>query len=143
MSGASSSTRGRSGTRRATAHVLVAEDDDALREALRDLLEDCGYRVVCVRDGIEALAAMRTERPSVVILDLWMPNLDGFELRQRQLADWTIASVPVIAVTADVTAVLADVPTFVKPFETEDFLRLVEAHVLRDGEATVKRNGKR
>jgi CheY-like chemotaxis protein len=121
-----SSSRGSSGTRRATPTILVVEDDEPLRVALSDLLEEEGYHVLSARDGEQAIALMRDERPSLVLLDVRMPNVDGNEVRRRQLADPTIARIPVIGMTADVGACLDDaVPMFVKPFDTDHFMTVV------------------
>ena len=118
----------RSGTRLATGRVLVVENDDAMREALRDLLEDAGYGVVCARDGVEALAALRREAICFVLLDLHLPTMDGFELRRRQLEDPALASVPVAVLTSDAHGTLGDtVPVIWKPFAAEDLLKVVRA----------------
>jgi len=106
----------------------VVEDDEALRVSLRDVLEDAGYGVVCVRDGVEALAAMRREPICFVLLDMHLPTMDGAEFRRRQLADPALADVPVAVLTSDAHANLGDgVPVLWKPFDLDDLLRLVRA----------------
>jgi len=57
--------------------VLLVDDDSEFRESLRDLLAAEGCRVVCARDGSDAVAAMRAHKPQVVILDYVMPRVDG------------------------------------------------------------------
>ena len=57
--------------------VLVVDDDDAIRAAEHELLRENGYRVVEARDGAEALWVMQHDPPSVVILDVQMPGVDG------------------------------------------------------------------
>jgi CheY-like chemotaxis protein len=82
------------------ANVLVVEDHADLREMLAVLLESEGFRVQTASNGAEALAAMRSTRPSVILLDLMMPVMSGDEFRRRQLAEPEYASVPVICMTA-------------------------------------------
>ncbi|MDT0546395.1 MULTISPECIES: response regulator transcription factor [Streptomyces] len=60
--------------------VLLAEDDRAIRQALERALALEGYQVTAVPDGIEALAAVHRERPDVIVLDVMMPGLDGFQV---------------------------------------------------------------
>lgn len=57
--------------------VLVADDDRAIRESLTTALELNGYQVTACKDGVEALAAFRTDRPDVLVLDVMMPGVDG------------------------------------------------------------------
>ena len=71
---------------RGGATILVAEDDADLRGVLTTSLTRSGHRVVQARDGAEALAAIEREHVDLMVLDLWMPNIDGFEvLEQRSL----------------------------------------------------------
>jgi CheY-like chemotaxis protein len=62
------------------ASILIVDDNDDLRWALEDLFADCGYRVRIAADGFSALAEMRSELPDVLISDLNMPRMSGFEL---------------------------------------------------------------
>lgn len=81
--------------------VLVVDDDVDLRETLCDALEQAGHRTLAARHGEEALAILRGN-PSVdmLILDLMMPIMNGWELRERMLADPELAQIPVIVMTA-------------------------------------------
>jgi CheY-like chemotaxis protein len=108
--------------------VLVVEDDDALRAALRDVLEEAGYGVVCVRDGVDALGVMRREPICFVLLDMHLPTMDGAEFRRHQLGDPALAVVPLAVLTSDARASLGDdVPVLWKPFDVDDLLRVVRA----------------
>ncbi|HVJ89679.1 MAG TPA: response regulator [Labilithrix sp.] len=77
-------------------HVLIVEDDADIREILAEMLTASGYRVTSVSNGLEALQALARDTPSVVVLDLMMPVMDGWELRQRMLADPALRDIPVI-----------------------------------------------
>jgi CheY-like chemotaxis protein len=80
--------------------VLVVDDDKDIRETLQELLEDEGYAVATARNGAEALERLRDVHPGLVVLDLFMPVMDGVEFRRRQLADPEIAGVPVVVISA-------------------------------------------
>ena len=85
--------------------VLVVDDDPVVRELLRRQLEAEGYRVSEAADGRAALARLREAVPGVILLDLMMPEMDGFELMEamRREAGW--AGIPVVVLTAkDLTA---------------------------------------
>jgi CheY-like chemotaxis protein len=81
------------------ATVLVAEDDADLRGVLTASLTRNGHRVVQARDGAEALAAIERERVDVLVLDLVMPNIDGFEVLARLKEMTKDVTIPVIVVT--------------------------------------------
>ena len=81
--------------------VLVVEDDPDVRGALAELLAGEGYHVSATADGAEALDTLRGGlRPSVIVLDLMMPNVDGWDFRRAQLEDPALAAVPVVLLTA-------------------------------------------
>lgn len=113
-------------------HVLVVDDDAAIRRIVRDVFDWEGCPVVTANDGREALNRIERECPRVVLLDLWMPVLDGWgvmrELRTRGL------DVPVIVMTAgrDARALAAEVGAtgyLAKPFELADLLAAVDPFV--------------
>src|SRR6185295_3123916 len=60
-------------------HVLVVDDEASIRSSLTGALRDEGYRVSTAASGREALEAMKSEKPDVVLLDIWMPEMDGLE----------------------------------------------------------------
>jgi CheY-like chemotaxis protein/anti-sigma regulatory factor (Ser/Thr protein kinase) len=85
--------------------VLLVDDDEAAREIVKAMLEKEGWRVVCAADGLEAIAEIEKQAPHLILLDLLMPNMDGFEfaLHMRQRPD--LRHIPVIVLTAkDLTA---------------------------------------
>ena len=85
-----------------TAKILVVDDDSDIREALTMVLESQGYQVVTAQDGIEGLACLKAEKPDLMILDLLMPNMDGFgvmkELRDPRWAEYS--EMPILIQTA-------------------------------------------
>jgi CheY-like chemotaxis protein len=80
--------------------VLIVDDDRDIRETLQELLEEEGYEVETAKNGLEALALARRERPAVILLDLFMPLMDGLEFRRAQLQDPELERIPVIVVSA-------------------------------------------
>jgi CheY-like chemotaxis protein len=88
--------------------VLVVEDDTDILRALVQVLQDEGHTVRTAENGLVALAALRApdaRPPCVILLDLMMPVMDGWAFRAEQLRDPALASIPVIVLTADGSAV--------------------------------------
>ena len=81
------------------ATVLVAEDDDDLRGVLTASLTRNGHRVIQARDGAEALASLERDQVDLLVLDLVMPNIDGFEVLARLKGTGRGATLPVVVVT--------------------------------------------
>ncbi len=109
--------------------VLIVEDDDDVREFMELLLTSSGYETMAASDGAEALEKMRSRRPCLVLLDLQMPRMDGWEFRARQVGDARLASIPVLCLTAynepqEVTRELG-VPCLAKPADFPTLLREV------------------
>src|SRR5579863_2045127 len=83
-----------------TPTILVVDDDADCREMLSDLLSRAGYAVACAKNGREALDYISSSIPSLMILDLMMPIMSGWELLARQKADPMLESLPVIVMSA-------------------------------------------
>jgi CheY-like chemotaxis protein len=81
--------------------ILVVDDDLGIRETLAEVLAEEGYSVAIAEHGREALERMRVITPCVVLLDLSMPVMDGFQFRVEQLRDPQLAGVPVVVLSAD------------------------------------------
>ena len=78
--------------------ILIVDDNRDLRDGLRILLAREGYEVQTAANGAEALTKLYGGfRPCLIVLDLMMPTMNGFEFRQQQLADPSLADIPVIA----------------------------------------------
>lgn len=93
-----------------TSTVLVVEDDPEISTLLDRLLTSRGFRVITAANGAEALAV--TVRPSVIVLDLWMPVLDGAGFLEAQASAPLVAGVPVIVVSATGTTETFPRPVF-------------------------------
>jgi DNA-binding response OmpR family regulator len=113
--------------------ILVADDEPGLREIVRVNLEAEGYRVLEAADGIEALQAVEQARPDLLILDIAMPRLDGWQVLHRLEAQPATAGLPVLVLTAraseeDVLRGLEEgaVQYITKPFYPEDLVASVK-----------------
>jgi signal transduction histidine kinase len=109
--------------------ILLIEDDADLREALSDALEISGHTVVSAVDGDEGLRQMREHRPDVVVLDLMMPKLDGWQFRVAQRSDPNLAETPVVVMSASSspTAAAVDADLYLrKPLDAKTVLQAIE-----------------
>jgi CheY-like chemotaxis protein len=81
--------------------ILLVEDEDSVREVIETVLRGEGYDVVCARDGSEALDVLRSGfRPCIIILDLMMPVMDGWQFRTEQLSDPELLKIPTVVYSA-------------------------------------------
>lgn len=80
--------------------ILVCDDDPLLVELLEYRLASKGYRVVVARDGGEAFEVARKQRPDAIVLDAMMPVMDGYQVLRRIRAEETLATTPVLMLTA-------------------------------------------
>jgi two-component system cell cycle response regulator DivK len=80
--------------------ILVVEDVEDNRQIMHDLLTSCGYEFLEARDGEAALAAALAHRPDLIMMDIQLPLLDGYEVTRRIKADEALRHIPVIAVTS-------------------------------------------
>ena len=111
--------------------VLVVDDDPDILEALSEILEAEGFSIRRARNGREALERLTPEPPQLILLDLMMPVMDGWEFAQRmRQRPPEIARIPIIVLSADrnvgsKAADLGAVGHLAKPFELNDLLELV------------------
>jgi two-component system response regulator MprA len=120
--------------------VLVVDDDRAVRDSLRRSLEFNGYDVALAADGAEALVAIGTQHPDVVVIDVMMPRLDGIETTRALRAAGN--DVPVLVLTARdavgdrVEGLDAGADDYLtKPFALEELLARLRALLRRVGPA--------
>lgn len=105
--------------------ILVVDDEVHSRETLRDFLEDEGYEVMVARDGNDALAKLHANRPSLLILDLIMPGMNGNTLYEEMQKSPQLAKIPVVVTTSDPSRAPLGVPTLGKPLKLAHLLSLV------------------
>ena len=80
--------------------ILAVEDQEDNMQILRDLLVNAGYEMIEAENGEEALAAVATQRPDLILMDIQIPIIDGYEVTRRIKADPALRSIPIIAVTS-------------------------------------------
>jgi two-component system cell cycle response regulator DivK len=80
--------------------ILVVEDQEDNRQILRDLLGNAGYDMFEAENGEEALAALAKRRPDLILMDIQLPILDGYETTRRIKANPDLKDIPIIVVTS-------------------------------------------
>jgi chemosensory pili system protein ChpA (sensor histidine kinase/response regulator) len=112
--------------------VLVVDDSLTVRRVTQRLLVREGYRVTLAKDGLDALERLAEEKPQVVLSDIEMPRMDGFDLVRNLRADSRFADLPVIMITSriaqkhrEVAAELGVEHYLGKPYSEEDLLALI------------------
>jgi len=109
-------------------YVLIVEDDFDIRNSLRQILELEGYKVLSAENGLEGLRLLQNlKSPCLVLLDMMMPVMDGFEFLRAKGADITVAPMPVVVVSANADpAKISDAKAYVKkPIDIDVLLRVV------------------
>jgi len=117
--------------------VLIGEDEPDNRIILQTVVETLlGVRAEVAGDGLAVLASVERERPRVILLDLMMPGLDGFQVTRHLKANPATASIPIVAVSAMArpddreTALAAGCDDFVrKPFELDDLEAVIRTYL--------------
>jgi len=114
--------------------ILLVEDDFMLRGSLAAVLQQEGYKVECAANALDALRRLeRQPKPSLILLDIMLPYMDGLEFRAVQRASPDIADIPVIVITAvgvrpDIAAELDLRQSFFKPLERPRLLDAIRRH---------------
>jgi two-component system, cell cycle response regulator DivK len=80
--------------------ILVVEDQKDDRQIIRDLLAATDYQIAEAEDGEQALAAVAKERPDLIVMEIQLPSIDGYEAMRRIRTDPALLSVPIIAVSS-------------------------------------------
>ncbi len=117
--------------------ILVVEDDETIRQLLEVMLEMHNYEVIAARDGLEGLLKLEFRHPSVMILDVMMPNVDGQRVLEEMRGDVRLRNVPVIVVTGKAEAhrmfddIVGPANVVMKPFDPEALVHRV-AELLAD-----------
>ncbi len=114
--------------------ILLVEDDDDIRESLSELLRSRGYAVTAVTNGRDALARLQSgPAPCIIILDLMLPIMDGWEFRAQQMTNPAWAAIPVVVLSgvpdAQQHALKLEAADFLgKPIDLERLYKTVEQH---------------
>ena len=119
------------------AYILYIEDERATFDLVNQALKPLGYRVVRANSGQQGLTMMKKQKPDLLLLDLMMPDVNGWDVYRAVKTDETLADIPVIVITARLSdydrTVIADLPQadgyIVKPFDVEQIVQIVQNFV--------------
>jgi CheY-like chemotaxis protein len=106
-------------------YVLVVDDDEDIREATRDVMERNGFEVVAVGSGAEALAFLIHDTPDLVLLDLQMEDMNGWEVLGALRSNPRFKDVDVVVVTGSDAEVSAPIRVLRKPFKFESLREMI------------------
>jgi two-component system, cell cycle response regulator DivK len=116
--------------------ILVVEDQPDNRRILRDLLGNAGYELIEAETGEEALTAIAAQRPDLILMDIQLPVMDGYEATRRIRLNPELKSIPIIAVTSyalagdEAKALAAGCTAYItKPFSPRALLAKVQEHL--------------
>jgi len=116
--------------------ILVVEDQEDNRQILRDLLTNSGYQLVEAEDGEQALTMAERQRPDLILMDVQIPLIDGYEVTRRLKADPVLRAIPIIVVTSyalsgdESKARAAGCNGYVsKPYSTRQLLATIQHYV--------------
>jgi two-component system, cell cycle response regulator DivK len=116
--------------------ILVVEDQPDNRRILRDLLGNAGYELIEAETGEEALLAVEVQRPDLILMDIQLPVMDGYEATRRIRSNPELKSIPIIAVTSyalagdEAKALAAGCTAYItKPFSPRALLAKVQEHL--------------
>jgi two-component system, cell cycle response regulator DivK len=116
--------------------ILVVEDQPDNRRILRDLLGNAGYELIEAESGEEALTAVEAQRPDLILMDIQLPVMDGYEATRRIRLNPALKSIPIIAVTSyalagdEAKALAVGCNAYVtKPFSPRALLAKVQEHL--------------
>lgn len=124
--------------------VVYIEDEDEMIDLVSLILNRRGFEVIGVRGGRKGLETVQKERPDLVLLDLMMPDMDGWDVYQQMRAEQTTQNIPVIVVTAKAQNIdkvlglhIAKVDDYIsKPFSPKELIDSVENILIKDRSQT-------
>lgn len=115
--------------------ILIVEDEEAVRELEKFILEQSGYDVMEARDGLEGLAKAEFRKPDLILLDLMMPDVSGGRMFDEMKRHPTTSGIPIVVVTGKPDAhemfdeEIGPDNVIMKPFEADTLLGRIKAHI--------------
>ena len=115
--------------------ILIVEDEEAVRELEKFILEQQGYEVMEARDGLEGLAKAEFRRPDLILLDLMMPDVSGGRMYDEMKEHPTTSGIPIVVVTGKPDAhemfddQIGPDDVIMKPFEADTLLGRIRHHI--------------
>jgi len=116
--------------------ILVVDDDENVRELLKSRLKAGGYHVTMADNGLEAISMMKKRSPDLIIMDVYMPNLDGLSLFQEIQSNDELRDIPVLVLSGTKSMRELFAPSRIarfmsKPFDPKELLATVKECVAR------------
>ena len=111
--------------------VLVLDDDSDVSEMVKELVEEQGYRAICAGNGREALAVLERERPCLMLIDVFMPVMNGIEFLRAIKRNAALAGIPRVIMTAandQMIGVKEDVSVLYKPVDFDSLKRILHRY---------------
>jgi two-component system, cell cycle response regulator DivK len=119
-----------------TTRILVVEDHEDNRRILRDLLTNVGFELIEAVTGPEGVEMAKVHRPDLILMDLQLPGIDGYEAARRIKAEPALSSVPIIAVTSyalsgdeEMALAAGCVAYIAKPYSPRQLLATIREHL--------------
>jgi DNA-binding response OmpR family regulator len=115
--------------------ILIVEDEEAVRELEKFILEQQGYDVMEAQDGLEGLAKAEFRRPDLILLDLMMPDVSGGRMYDEMMEHPTTSGIPIVVVTGKPDAhqmfddQIGPDDVIMKPFEADTLLARIRHHI--------------
>ncbi len=115
--------------------ILIVEDEPALRELEKVILEGHGYEVVEAKDGLEGLAKAEFQRPDLILLDLMMPDVSGRRMFDEMRSHIATSGIPIIVVTGrpdahqTFDAEIGSANVILKPFQSDQLIDRIRDHI--------------
>ncbi len=116
--------------------ILVVDDSPTVRKLISGKLEKCGHEVICSGDGVEAMEALATIKPDLILLDITMPRMDGYQVCKEIRANEVLKDVPVVMISGKdgffdkVRGRMAGTSGYItKPFGPETLMKAVESYL--------------
>lgn len=120
-----------------TKRILVVEDHEDNRRILRDLLVSVGYEMIEAKTGADGIAMAKSHHPDLILMDIQLPEIDGYEATRRIKADPELSAIPIFAVTSfalsgdeEKARVAGCVAYITKPFSPRQLLAKIRQHLV-------------
>ena len=113
--------------------VMFVDDEDDVRESVSLLLQKWGYKAIVAKSGYECLKTLKTEKPDLILLDIMMPSMDGWDTCAKIKADKKTENIPIVFLTAKTDPIstsmgrISSSDYITKPFDINDLKKRIEA----------------
>ena len=115
-------------------HIFIVDDDEAILDVIKIILEDNGYKTTVVTDGDDLFKKIRSNHPDLILLDIWLTGTDGIAITKKMKINDKLKKIPIIMISANnkgkQIALENGADGFIaKPFEIDDLLKVVNKYL--------------